>query len=88
MVINGIVYKRSKVATFIVYNDLFIVCVYLIAIAYLKYMQMVDGEEFPFERFTCSDFSIEISPLPSHQSLIELKAELWTWIDSKLKGIL
>jgi hypothetical protein len=87
MVINGTTYKKKEVAMYLAYNDLLIVVVYLLAIAYLKYMQTIDEEEYPYEVYTCSDFSIDIQPMPPHKNLIDLKAELWRWIDDRLKQI-
>lgn len=85
--ILGQEYKKSSVGMVVTICDLITVLIYLIALAYLKYMHKVDDKEINGQLQTSSLYSVEISPMPKHYQLIELKAELWNWIDDRINAI-
>jgi hypothetical protein len=79
-------FKKSSVGMIIIFNDIIIVVVLFLLVAFHKWNQDVIAEELDKEQITARDFGVEIRNLPPNKmSANQFRAEMWHWIESNMK---
>eukprot|EP00347_Sterkiella_histriomuscorum_P006063 403354206 len=79
--------EKSSIGLALVFDDLFVVTIYLLALGVLKRMQKLDTLEIQGHVKKCSDYSIQFKNLPEGANIYEIKAELWEWLERKLHEV-
>lgn len=71
-------------ALVVVFADLAIGFILFIMFIYLRAMQKITDEEINGMTVTAQDFALQLTNLPEHTNLRELKANMWSWLDNVL----
>ena len=79
-------FKKSSVGLIIIFNDIIIVVVLFLLVAFHKWNQDVIAEELDKEQITARDFGLEIRNLPPNKmSANQFRAEMWHWIETNMR---
>lgn len=79
-------FKKSSVGLIIIFNDIVMVVVLFMLIAFHKWNQDVTCEDMDKEQITARDFGVEIRNLPpNNMSVNQFRAEMWHWIETNMK---
>jgi hypothetical protein len=74
--------KKEKVALIVVLLDILISFVLYFGFQLLRTMQLRTNSEINDSIVVAQDFAVQITSLPAHKNIRELKAEMWTWMES------
>ena len=78
---TGVRISKELIALAIVFSDLLIGFILFFAFRFLKVFQEITENEIEESMVTANDFAVEIRGMPSHNQVLNLKADIWQWVE-------